>query len=48
VAIFSYRDGIIFGLTGDDDTTPDLDVLARGTQDGTADFSKAAGRLPSS
>ena len=30
VAIFSYRDTLTFGLTGDYGTVPDLDVLARG------------------
>jgi diacylglycerol O-acyltransferase len=30
VAIFSYRDALIFGLTGDYDTTSDLQVLADG------------------
>lgn len=30
VAIFSYRDTLAFGLTGDYDTAPDLDVLADG------------------
>ena len=32
VAIFSYRDTLTFGLTGDYGTVPDLDVLARGDQ----------------
>jgi hypothetical protein len=30
VAIFSYRDVLTFGLTGDYDTTADLQVLADG------------------
>ena len=30
VAIFSYRDDLTFGLTGDYDTAPDLQVLADG------------------
>jgi hypothetical protein len=30
VAIFSYRDMLTFGLTGDYDAAPDLDVLADG------------------
>jgi WS/DGAT/MGAT family acyltransferase len=30
VAIFSYRDQLTFGLTGDYDTVPDLEVLAAG------------------
>ncbi len=42
VAIFSYRDQVSFGLTGDYDTTPDLQVLARGIEDGLASLVKAA------
>jgi diacylglycerol O-acyltransferase len=30
VAMFSYRDTLTFGLTGDYDTTPDLQLLADG------------------
>ena len=30
VAIYSYRDALTFGLTGDYDTVPDLHVLADG------------------
>lgn len=30
VAMFSYRDSLAFGITGDYDTTPDLQVLADG------------------
>jgi len=42
VAIFSYCDQIIFGITGDYETTPDLDVLAQGITDGVAALLKAA------
>ncbi len=42
VAIFSYRDQLTFGLTGDYDTTPDLPVLAHGIEDGMAALVKAA------
>ena len=42
VAIFSYRDQITFGLTGDWDTTSDLDVLAGAISDGLAALLKAA------
>jgi diacylglycerol O-acyltransferase len=42
VAIFSYRDQMTFGLTGDYDTAPDLDVLAHGIEDGVAELLKAA------
>jgi hypothetical protein len=43
VAIFSYLDTLNFGLTGDYDTTEDLDVLANGIEAGMADLVKAAG-----
>ncbi len=33
VAIFSYRDTLTFGLTGDYDSAPDLDVLADGIRE---------------
>ena len=46
VAIFSYRDQITFGITGDYDTTADLDVLAQGIGDGVAALLKAAGSRP--
>ena len=42
VAIFSYRDQMTFGVTGDYDTNPDLEVLARGIQDGVNALLKAA------
>ena len=41
VAIFSYRDEVTFGITGDYDTTPDLDVLAGGIAAGVARLLKA-------
>jgi diacylglycerol O-acyltransferase / wax synthase len=34
IAIFSYDGALTFGLTGDYDTTEDLDVLARGIEEG--------------
>lgn len=43
VAIFSYRDAVTFGITGDYDTTRDLEVLARGIEDGMAGLLKASG-----
>ena len=43
IAIFSYLDTLNFGLTGDYDTTEDLDVLANGIEAGMADLVKAAG-----
>ncbi len=38
VSIFSYCDKLTFGLTGDYDTTPDLDVLARGIENGIGEL----------
>jgi WS/DGAT/MGAT family acyltransferase len=42
IAIFSYLDTLNFGVTGDFDTTPDLDVLSHGIEAGMADLVKAA------
>jgi diacylglycerol O-acyltransferase / wax synthase len=42
VAIFSYRDRITFGITGDYDQAPDLPVLANGIVDGVTTLVKAA------
>lgn len=44
IAIFSYLDTLNFGVTGDYDTTEDLDVLANGIEAGMTDLVKAAGR----
>jgi WS/DGAT/MGAT family acyltransferase len=41
VAIFSYRDQMTLGITGDYDTTGDLEVLAHGIADGFARLLKA-------
>jgi WS/DGAT/MGAT family acyltransferase len=38
IAIFSYCDQVTFGLTGDYATTPDLDVLARGIENGVSEL----------
>jgi WS/DGAT/MGAT family acyltransferase len=43
VSIFSYCDDLCFGITGDYETTPDLDVLARGIENGVAELKAAAG-----
>lgn len=43
IAILSYGDQLNFGITGDYDTTPDLDVLAEGIHSGIAEL-LAAGR----
>lgn len=42
VAIFSYLDSLNFGITGDYDSNPDLDVLAAGICAGLGDLQKAA------
>ena len=42
VAIFSYLDSLNFGITGDYDTAPDVDVLAAGICAGLGDLQKAA------
>jgi WS/DGAT/MGAT family acyltransferase len=44
VAIFSYLDTLNFGITGDAESTSDLEVLATGIADGLADLKKAAER----
>jgi WS/DGAT/MGAT family acyltransferase len=44
VSIFTYCDNVTFGITGDFAANPDLDVLARGIEDGLRDLLKAAGR----
>jgi hypothetical protein len=38
VAIFSYDGGIYFGVTGDRDSAPDIDVLCRGIEAGIAEL----------
>ena len=38
VAIFSYDGGLYFGITGDYDGAPDIDVLAAGIERGMADL----------
>jgi WS/DGAT/MGAT family acyltransferase len=40
IAIFSYDGEVNFGITGDYDTTPDLDVLTGGIEDGMAQMVK--------
>ncbi len=41
VAIFSYNGEVNFGITGDYDSTPDIDVLAGGIEDGMTQLLKA-------
>ena len=38
ISIFTYCGQVTFGITGDYDTTPDLDVLATGIEDGIAEL----------
>jgi diacylglycerol O-acyltransferase len=40
VAIFSYDGQVNFGITGDYDSAPDIDVLARGIEDGMTELLK--------
>jgi WS/DGAT/MGAT family acyltransferase len=40
IAIFSYNGEVNFGITGDYDTTEDLDVLSAGIEDGMAQMLK--------
>jgi diacylglycerol O-acyltransferase len=44
VAMFSYRDTLSFGLTGDYDTVPDLQVLAEGIAESMAELLRDAAR----
>jgi hypothetical protein len=49
IAIFSYNGRLTFGVTGDYETAPDIDVLCRGIEDGMTELLKAAkeGDVPS-
>jgi WS/DGAT/MGAT family acyltransferase len=42
ISIFTYCGNVTFGVTGDYDTTPDIEVLARGIEDGVAELLAAA------
>lgn len=42
ISIFSYCDRMTFGITGDYDSTPDINVLARGITQGVTELRKAA------
>ena len=42
IAIFSYCDMLTFGITGDYDSTADLEVLAHGIEEGVTELLKAA------
>ena len=47
VAIFSYDGGLAFGVTGDYDEAPDIDVLCRGIEDSLGELEEAAERAGS-
>ena len=42
VSIFTYCGNVTFGITGDYATTPDIEVLARGIEDGISELMAAA------
>jgi diacylglycerol O-acyltransferase / wax synthase len=44
IAIFSYDGGLNFGITGDYEHAPDIDVVAAGIEDGIKELLAAAGR----
>jgi WS/DGAT/MGAT family acyltransferase len=44
VSIFTYCGNVTFGITGDFAANPDLDILARGVEDGVSGLLKAAKR----
>ena len=44
VAIFSYDGGLYFGVTGDADSAPDVDVLTSGIERGMADLLALVGK----
>ncbi|MGO9292756.1 MAG: WS/DGAT domain-containing protein [Streptosporangiaceae bacterium] len=43
MSIFTYCGSVTFGITGDYDSTPDLEVLARGIEDGISELLAATG-----
>jgi WS/DGAT/MGAT family acyltransferase len=45
VAIFSYRDVVTFGITGDYESVPDIDVLTSGIAESMAELVAAAQRV---
>jgi hypothetical protein len=46
VAIFSYDGGLYFGVSGDYDTSPDIEVLCAGIEHGLAELVARAGADP--
>jgi WS/DGAT/MGAT family acyltransferase len=45
ISIFTYCEEVTFGITGDYASNPDIEVLARGVEDGVAQMLKAAKHL---
>ena len=45
IAIFSYLGGLNFGVTGDYDSAPDLEVLCDGIEGGVREYLDIAGRM---
>ncbi|WP_084486881.1 wax ester/triacylglycerol synthase family O-acyltransferase [Nocardia sienata] len=43
IAILSYHDHLVFGITGDYDSTPDIDVLAAGIRGAVQELAERAG-----
>ena len=48
IAMLSYVDSFVFGITADYDTAPDIEALATGIEHGVAQLVKASGRRKSS
>jgi hypothetical protein len=46
VAIFSYDGNLNFGVTGDYDTAPDLEILCSGIEAGIRELLPAVARAP--
>lgn len=46
ISIFTYCGNVTFGITGDYATTPDIDVLAQGIEDGMSELLAAAAKAP--
>ena len=42
IAVTSYGDRLLFGVTADRDAVPDVDVLVRGIEEGFAELTKLA------
>ncbi|WP_433754592.1 wax ester/triacylglycerol synthase family O-acyltransferase [Nocardia sp. CA-135398] len=46
IAILSYHERLVFGITGDYDTTPDIDLIAEGIEHGIAELLEQSRRRP--